>query len=213
MTSEQRAQKTEQFLTELGIPVNSWLPMIEDENEARLRSSVEIAKRILVLAYLVCLAYDECKQSQILEYFESYELIDAVSDQETHLLRKENLDKKDKINLTWRSEAIWLMLWAIKKVDKLELPIETCDIPSLLKELPKQWEDPNIFFAMSSLRPVSEILDMADLIYRLHWASRDAYLNKKDPPAKLNEGIIEERHYAINWITCLEEWDDITTDT
>jgi hypothetical protein len=66
---------------------------------------------------------------------------------------------------------------------------------------------------MSSLRPVSEILDMADLIYRLHWASRDAYLNKKDPPAKLNEGIIEERHYAINWITCLEEWDDITTDT
>jgi hypothetical protein len=213
MTSEQRAKKNEQFLTELGIPVNTWLPMIEDENEARLLSSVEIAKRILVLAYLVCLAYDDCKQSQILEYFESYELIDAISDQEMQLLKKENLDKKDRVNLSWRSEAIWLMLWAINKVDRLELPVETCDIPSLLKELPEQWGDPGIFFAMSSLRPVAEILDMSDLIYRLHWASRDAYLNKNDPPAQLHEGIIVERHYAINWITCLEDWDDITTDT
>ena len=55
---------------------------------------------------------------------------------------------------------------------------------------------------------------MSDLLYRMHWATRQAGLDGKETPANLSDSIIYERHYAINWITYYEEnWDDVTTDT
>lgn len=65
------------------------------------------------------------------------------------------------------------------------------------------------------LRPVSQILDEADLIYRYHWAVVDARVNSKDTPAGLEGGVVYERHYSLNWLIGYmdQEWDEITTDT
>jgi hypothetical protein len=214
MSPEERKTKTETALQNLGIPTNSWLPLTEDEHDVRLRTPIEIAKRCVILARLVCLACDECSREEILEYFEDYSLMDSVSEEEKNLLGKDSLEKNEKIELSWKAEAIWLLLWAIKKIEELKLPTETCDVLMLVDKLPKQCDDPTTFFRTSSLRMSNEILDMSDMLYRLHWASRDAYLNEKDAPANLHEGVIMERHCAINWITYYaDNWDDITTDT
>jgi hypothetical protein len=38
----------------------------------------------------------------------------------------------------------------------------------------------------------------------------------REPPAEsYNAGVVQERHYALNWLIgyCGQDWDDITTDT
>jgi len=63
-------------------------------------------------------------------------------------------------------------------------------------------------------RPAGEILDALDLHYRLHWAVRQARLDKREP-AGLDGGVILERHHALNWLVRFEEsdWDDVDTPT
>jgi hypothetical protein len=214
MTSEQRKHKTEALLNRLNISINEWLPLIEDENEARIRNAKDIAKRILILVYLNVYAEDESVKKEVIVFLERGNLWDSVSQMEKKLFSKEYLSTQEKRNISWRSEAIWLMLWAIGKVDKLELPIEQCDVQNILRLVPPYYESSASFVNTAKVRPLNEILDISDLTYRLHWAVRDAELNGNPIPANLNSSIIEERHYAINWVTYYEEdWDNITTDT
>jgi hypothetical protein len=67
----------------------------------------------------------------------------------------------------------------------------------------------------ASLRPAGELLDALDLHLRLHWAARQARLDKREAPAGLDEGVIRERHHALNWLVRFEnaDWDDIDTPT
>jgi hypothetical protein len=69
--------------------------------------------------------------------------------------------------------------------------------------------------AKTTLRPIEDILDQADLIYRYRWALVDARVNDSEPPAGLDPGVALERHRALNWLIGYlgQDWDDVTTDT
>jgi hypothetical protein len=214
MTQQERANRTEKILRELNIPINPSLPLMEDESEIQVRKASDIAKRILILTYLNIIADDEVAKLEIIEFLKNESLWDFLSGEEKSLLAKEKLTIKDKINISWRSEAIWTLLWAIKKVDILQLPTEECNVADILNLQPSFFEPTNEFIYTAHIRESSEILDMSDFIYRLHWAVRDSELKGQDIPNGMNAGVIYERHYAINWITCYEDdWDEITTDT
>ena len=73
---------------------------------------------------------------------------------------------------------------------------------------------PAKFVAESKCRTTEEILDMADYYYRLHWAAIELRIKGKKSDL-LDEGVIRERHRALNWLigTLNQEWDDVTTDT
>lgn len=75
--------------------------------------------------------------------------------------------------------------------------------------------DIETFIKEAKLRPLNEILDPADLIYRYHWAVVDAIINGKAAPAGLDSGVVMERHYALNWLIGYmdQSWDNISTDT
>jgi len=72
-----------------------------------------------------------------------------------------------------------------------------------------------MFIQDANLRPIGEILDEADLIYRYHWAVKNARSKGEPPPANLDKGVVLERHHALNWLIGYmdQEWDDISTDT
>ena len=73
--------------------------------------------------------------------------------------------------------------------------------------------DTKEFIKLATIRPVAEILDLSDLIYRIHWALRNVELNNL-PPMDVNSSIVFERHYAINWVIDSSiSWGNITTDT
>ncbi len=213
-TAQQRKDQTERYLKSLNIPVNKHLPCIEGENDVKLRDGKEIAARILILVYLAYVAEVPDERENVIDFLKSNALWEQVSQDEKELYQKEVLTNQEAVNISWRTEAIWLLLWTISKVQKLELPQEQVEINEILARLPKFLTSPNKFIENAVLRPTSEILDASDLIYRLHWAARETDLKKQPMPASLNLSIVMERHYAINWVTFYgDEWDDILTDT
>ncbi len=213
MTAKERKENTETYLKKLDIPFNFGLPPIEEESEANIRTASDIAKRIFILAYLGVYSEDGDKD-EIIGFFKSEELWDSVSEYEKKLLSKKKLTEKDTINISWQSECIYLMLWAINKIDNLGLPIDQCNIGEMLDLLPNAFDSTKEFIQNATIRPTAEILDKSDLIYRLHWAAREADSKGEDIPGNIDTGIIQEWHYAINWITYYDEnWDDILTDT
>jgi hypothetical protein len=75
-------------------------------------------------------------------------------------------------------------------------------------------EDPASWINNSTLRDSEEILNQTDLIYRIHWAVKEAQFNNQPIPANINIGVVYERHIALNWLTMYaEDWDDLTADT
>jgi|SRR5690242_2897195 len=213
MTAQERKDKTQRLLKQLDIPFNCNLPVIEEENDAIIRDAADIARRIIIVTYL-CLYGDDGNKNEITDFLKSEELWRFVSDDEKILFSKPELTEKDKINISWQSERIYIMLWTINKVNELGLPIDQCNVGEMLKLLPEFFQSTKEFISSSTSRTTLEILDASDLIYRLHWAARQADLEEKEIPGDISLGIVQEWHYAINWITFYDEnWDEITTDT
>lgn len=213
-SSKERKQETEKYLKSINVPFIEHLPQIEEENEVQIRNSNEIAERILILVYLGYVSEVNEAKNDVIEFLKANNLWNKVSEDEKLLFLKDELTEQEFINIAWRVEAVWILLWCIKKIDKIELPINTIEHQEIINRLPDFLSDPIDFIQNSEIRSTSEILDYADLIYRIHWACRDADLNNKPIPSNFNLSIVIERHYAINWVTYYaENWDDITTDT
>ncbi|MFC7772987.1 DUF4272 domain-containing protein [Flavobacterium sp. GCM10027622] len=213
-TAYQRKKQNESYLKALNIPILEHLPYIEEESDVRLRSAQEIAERILVLVYLGFASEIEDERENVIAFLKSNSLWEKVSPEEKELFEKEVLTEQEIINIFWRSEAIWMLLWTICKVDKLKLPTEQIEIEDIVSRIPELFSDSKAYIENAIIRPTSELLDASDLTYRLHWATRDASLNNQPMPANLILSVIMERHYAINWVTFYgEEWDEIGTDT
>jgi len=219
-TAEQRKKETEQQLKSLDISYMEHLPLIEEESEVKIRTAQEIAERILILLYLSYLGFISIEggkgneREKIVDFLKANSLWDKVSLEEKELYQKEKLTSQETTNMTWRTEAIWLLLWVINKVDELELPTGQVEIPEIISRISNLFANPKEFIKTAIVRPTTEILDISDLMYRLHWATTDARLNNRPVPANLNSSIVYERHYAINWVTYYaDEWDEITTDT
>ena len=106
-------------------------------------------------------------------------------------------------------------MWTINKVDKIEMPVEQVGINEIVSRLPDFLQDPKEFIETSIIRPTSEILDISDLTYRLHWATRHSDLESKNMPANLNNSIVMERHRITSYNVCytkllrLTKWKNI----
>lgn len=69
------------------------------------------------------------------------------------------------------------------------------------------------FIESATLRQEAEIEAQYEFIYDTHCEVRTA--QNTGAPTKVNARVVQERHYAMNWITgyCGQAWDEITTDT
>jgi Domain of unknown function (DUF4272) len=212
-SSLKRKERTERYLKALGVPVNPHLPRIEDDTDARLREPREVARRAIILYVLVLVAHKVFGESAA-ERLKEEGLWESVSPKEKEFFESDNPPQQDILNATWRAESLWALLWALGKVEKLELPTEICN-SQLIQEIMSFRESLHIDFVnTSTLRPLSEILDEVDLIYRTDWAMVEARINDQEPPNGFLQGVVYERHYALNWLTWYaDEWDDVTTDT
>ena len=92
------------------------------------------------------------------------------------------------------------------------MPTAICDVRRAVKTVTGTSTD--IFIGRSDLRPLTEILDEADLVYRCHWAVKEAYARGEQPPAGLDRGVVIERHIALNWLRTYhsQSWDNVTPD-
>lgn len=208
-----RKERNEQFLKTLGVPVNSNLPYVESEREARFREPKEVAKRAVALYAVISVAHQADAEGAV-SWLKGEDLWDVVTPKEKVFLESENPSEEEIINATWRAESLWTLLWALGRVEESKLPTQLCDT-ELLQQIMFPVENSCAAFVSDAvLRSTSEILDETDLIYRIHWAIVDARLNNKEPPGGFDPGVVYERHYALNWLTRYSDnWDEVTTDT
>ncbi|MDQ0783222.1 hypothetical protein QF044_003076 [Chryseobacterium sp. W4I1] len=210
-----RKEKNEEILKKEGVKINFSLPHIETDEETILRTSEEIARRLTVLAVTNLTAFDAIDPEEAIDYLKNCDLWEHTTPAEKDFLTEPTEQKK--AQESWKCECIWVLLWALKKVDTLPFPDELCDLNDIPAEnYPVGGDiDPNDFInAPHELRSKSEILDAADLYYRYDWACVDARINNIEMTT-VDPGIVYERHYALNWLITYmdQDWDDVSCDT
>jgi len=210
-----RKENNEKILEAKGIKINKHLPCIESEAETTLRTPKEIAQRVSVLAMTNLVAFNSIDPDVAIDYLQSYNLWDFVTENEKEFLEDPTDDKK--AQETWKCEGIWVLMWALKKVESLDFPDAFCNLENIS---PEDYpvgpdKDPNDFIdAITSIRSKSEILDADDLYYRYNWACVDERINGREIEG-INPGIVYERQYALNWLINYmgQDWDSISCDT
>jgi hypothetical protein len=208
MTIQEEAKaRSEDFLRKKGIRVNEALPFIEDISELTPQSAQSVAQRCIVLGYMIGIGFDQAG-SKLKEKLNEWDLYQFTSSQERMLLEKSEYSEQEKTNATWLTECVQSMAWGlgIAEIDHQR----RCD-DDLGPKFPIM-QDPREFIENSSLKPMEDIYFQSDLLYRMHWASRDDRLNSR--PLKLEEGLISERRKGMDWMLGVEQdWDEVPMDT
>ena len=214
MTPSERKARSEAILQKAAIPFLPTLPCIKSEEEIELRNSEEVGIRMACLFCVVGSAFEPA-ESVYMQYLREHQLWEYLTAKETAFLSNP-ADKKATINFARRAEALFVLMWSAGLFEELPLPTHQTDTDKIVSVFPECDESPWPFIRKLQMRPKSEILDAADLIYRLHWAARNPESTGQSAcRAKLHSGIVQEWHHAINWATKYENlgWDEVTTDT
>ena len=222
MNSLERKQKSIEILKANKVPYMEGLPVIEDVNEIEVRSAEEIAKCAIACLISIQVACDINSGENIEEskeffkgFLDKYGVKEELTEAEKKIIFGDP-EKQDVINMAWKYEAYWTLIWALGIVDKLEYPSQICDCDFAIRAV-ADCEDFNDFMKIVKLKDIDEILDEADLIYRYNWTCVDDRIYGENSPACLDSGVVFERHWGLNWLigkgTYNDNWDSISTDT
>jgi len=189
--------------------------MPEDiQEQEKIRSADEVARRCLVLYAVIAAGHGE-PRGELVSWLQREKLWDSVSPQELSFLQSDAPTQKQLVNATWRAEALAPLLWSLGLVSELPTPTGLYDVQVLRRVLPPLAGPVAEWLAAAHLRSDSEIRDANESVYQIHWAVRDAQLFSRPVPHGYHPGVVQERHYALNWLIgyCGQDWDEISTDT
>ena len=160
------------------------------------------------------MSYEKAREF-VAPIIESYGAEKFFSPDEKAYLDDPDSDEKTQIQYAWQYENLWVMEWALGFTEDLFWPNRICDVPGTVRLL-KDRQTMETLLAAARLRPRSELLEQADLIYRLHWACVDARVMGMPAPQELEEGVVMERHRALFWLAGCDGmcgWDDVDLST
>ncbi|MFX1391451.1 MAG: DUF4272 domain-containing protein [Promethearchaeota archaeon] len=183
-------------------------------NNIQIRTPQEVAKRALILLGIFQAATGR-EKSEVINILKNNNLWREVSEVEKNFLLKTSEETKfEALQFGWRSEAVFILLWALKLVDVEEIPTDETNLDLIVDLLKHSNFYEKININKAQLRESREIFDLLDMIHKIHWDLRDARLQNNNPSHNYHPSIIYEWHYTLNWIVRPnEDWDYITTDT
>jgi hypothetical protein len=216
-----RKERSEARLRAEGVPFIRHLPRIETRNEVRLRCKEDIAYRSLALTVVAAKA-SGMRQPSVENAIKHLGLSSHFSPLERAFILDPTPPHQDVVRAAWRGEAAWPLFWALGFVDRLDRPTPVVgerDLPEAVHAVQDHGAQPYVDSAR--LRSLDDVLDETDLIYRYHWAVREAWLRGHKMPAGLDPGVVEERYHALNWLLVpvdegpeeWSEWDNVDTST
>ena len=184
------------------------------KSKDELRTPEDVARRCVALYALVAVG-NGVDRDQMREWLESEGLRDELTPKEAEYFASEAPSRGMLINATWFVERVHSLVWALGLQSGLDPMGGPCDVPAVQDVLPEVGGATGDFIKNATLRSRAEIDDALEAVYQAHWKLRDAKINKRDAPADLNIGVVQERHHALNWLTGYGglAWDDVTTDT
>lgn len=228
----QRARTLRSFaeLRKRSVPVYPGPLFVADDDEVKIQPADEVARRMMVL-WAVVLRAEGIPQTEAVELLDQLDLWKSVSPLEKSFLECSDPSPDECQRLVWRLESIWVLLWVLGHIEQLDWPSGMCDVRHLTGLVSPHEADPT-FIASARLRPIAGVLDAQDLIMRIHWAIRDAYLHQGGmipvgldwtqdadwvPVTMAAEvGVVEQRHHTLNWLVNFldpENWDRVDTPT
>jgi Domain of unknown function (DUF4272) len=195
-----------------GVPVLDTLPVIETTATSTRRAEEDVIQRTIALA-IVAVKGETGDHDLGQKLIGQFNATGYFSPQEQAFMDDPAPNEANRITMTWRYEGVHVMLWALGIYPDLGRPDTIMDVPLMADTLRDL--GPDGLRAMAKLRPQTDLLDAADLIYRYNWAIVQAHLNGASAPAGLDDGVVHERHTALNWLIGYmgQAWDDVTTDT
>ncbi len=216
-----RKHRSESRLRDEGVPFIHHLPRIETTDEVKLRTKEEIAYRSLALTVVTAKALG-MRQPSVENAVKQLGLAPHFSPRERTFILDPTPPHQEVVHFSWSGEAAWPLFWVLGFVHQLDRPIPVTgerDLPEAVHAVQDHGAGP--FIHAVRLRSLEEVLDQTDLVYRYHWAVREAWRRGHKMPAGLDPGVIEERHHGLNWllVPCHEqpdewtEWEDVDTST
>jgi hypothetical protein len=205
-----RAERALAFLHSRGIKCDPGGVFAPDPERFVLRSESEVARRAAVLWAVVRVA-DGLPRSEALESLDRHGLYaDATPTEKSYLVQEPSRPEVAE-RWRWRGEALFTLLWALGRVEKLGWP-ETHRDRAELGQLIGTSGNAGELLDSPTLRPPNDILDATDLFLRLHRFARDEVTRGRALPKGLIFEVIRERHLTLNWLIHSKEqdWDDVT---
>lgn len=215
-TKEQAARRaqSEAYCQSKNIPVykNPNALFTATDDKVTLRTQDEVVDRALALC-LIGLKSEGLEKKQLALMEKEFGITAKLSPVEKDYINAVQPTEQQTIDANWRYESLHVLLWALGYIDSLKYPDQMCNVADDVKIIYQLKEKG--FREKATLRTKKEILDQADLILRIHWACTEARINNNTPPAGLNNSVVVERHYALNWLINYmnQDWDDVSTDT
>lgn len=201
------------ILSARGIFVIQHLPQIGDDSEFRLRSVEEIHRRMCGnFLYFMRgqVAMAGAPLEDLREYYGGVPGWDHLTLAERVVVEAAEPTDEQVIESSWALEAVNVLAWAIGVTPGLPWPNSLCDLHGTIDAV--RFAAPHEELAA---KPLVEVLDQADLHYRLHWACRQCVqVEGKPPPGDVDPSVVLERRRALEWLISDQcGWDDVDLST
>ena len=210
-TAQQRKDENIKILKQEGVAVLESLPLRYENSEVTPRDIDEIVKRTVcsfTAIMCACTIRDEGSLGEEnMAWAKSFlgDAYEGLSVKEKEVV-EDRADMKTAVNMGWKYESLWALMWAMGLVEELSFPSEICDCAFVMDTF-----SGGDFSACVKLRDTDEILQALDLIYRYHWACVNARVHGSDC-AGLDEEVVMERRGGLEWLCCKGAENDNLTD-
>jgi len=182
------------------------------------RTPVEVAHRALALFAVANAAYEQ-PPTTVRRWLEKYRVARHLSAWETAFLAQDAPRDALIFAASWRTEALQVLTWALGLIEHLPSPAERADLGQigLTREI---LGAPDVFARDATLRAEVELEAAREAMTSHHWGVRAGPAGRRlfghaEAESAFDPGVVEQRHYAIEWLVGPQEqdWDSVRTDT
>lgn len=192
------------------------------ENEVKVKSVEKIAKRAAAVfscaLYSECLLIEEGSMELARDEFEGinkiYGVENYLSKKEKEYIQMEEPDRVTVIQFSWQYERCCVLLWALGLME-LNSPTEICNVRQIAQII-RSYSSLDELTKSANVKSNEELLDMHTRVLYYNWACVDSRVKNQEAPANLDSGVVQEQHFALNWIIGANgecDWDDVCTNT
>ena len=122
-----RALRSISVLRRYGAPIlENPVLYTDDDEEATIRDGAEVARRAMVL-WAVALRGEGMPREEALDLIDKANLWSTASPVEAEFLRDVDPDPEVCQKMVWRLESIWVLMWALGRIEKLPWPSDMCN--------------------------------------------------------------------------------------
>ena len=212
-TAQERKNISIEILKSQGVPFIDHLPLVYETGEVAPREKDEvIARAICSFAAIMCACTirdngeltDEDKQGTKDFLNNRFGCIDKLTRMERRVIEGE-ASYDEAVNMGWKYESLWALLWAMGLVKELDFPKDICDCNFVMKTFAGDFSE------HVKMRGTDEILQALDLVYRYHWACVNARVNGTKSVG-LDEEVVMERRGGLEWLCCKGAENDNPSD-